>query len=302
MTRNSYLGGADAAAVLGRHLYRSRLAVWLAKRGKSADTDLSENPHVQRGNFLESYVETYIREKMDPTINNDAAWAKYDAKQRAERRIPERSPDAQIMLLDTNNPHPITGKPYVGGHPDGIGDEILYEIKCPTTRKVDRIVREGAPAEWLFQVQHYLRLTGLALGKMVIWNADDWAPYVIDVHADLDLHEIMREEYETFWNHVANGTEPTDGSKAQDHQVHVNTDPEIEKHLREYKEAYNGRYEFENVQKRVRAQLLTAAQGRNCLITPSYTATINRRTNRYGTESTILTVSQNAAAQNDETA
>lgn len=298
MKRTDYIGGADSAALLGRHMYRSRRAVWLAKRGETADLDLSGNPHVVRGEFLEPYVEKYIRDNIDPTINNEDAWQKHDALIRAERRIPQRDPGAQIMLLN-REPHPATGKPYIGGHPDGVGEEVLWEIKCPTSYKLARITREGLPAEWTFQVQHYMMLTGLLTGCVVVWDSDAWLPHLFWIDADLELHEIMRDEYRAFWQHVADGTEPTDGTRAQDHQVLVVTDEATEELLRTYKQVYNARYEGEREQKIVKAQILTAAQGRNCLITPSFTATIQRTKNRFGTESTRLTVSENAAMADD---
>lgn len=289
--RTSYIGGSDAAAILGTHQYRTRRAVWETKRGVVADLDLDNNPHVLRGTTIEPLIEKYIRDNIDPTINDDAAWLKHNYGG-AERRIPVRDPEQQIMLMDSQL-HPATGLPFIGGHPDGIGSSgILYEMKAPTSYKLDRIIREGLPSEWVMQVQHYLMIAKLREARMVIWNFDSWTPIVMPVYADFDLHEIMRAAYEEFWQSVVDGTDPVDGTDAIDHQVHILDDQDIERLLREYKIHYNRRYQSEDKQKELRMAIVTAAQGRRTLITPRYTARIDPMRS-YGKDTVRLTITEN---------
>lgn len=292
--RTSYLGGSDAAAILGTHQYRSRLAVWQAKRGLVPDLDLSNNPHVLRGEVVEPIVEAYIRTHIDDGFNDQESWDVHDAGP-AERRLPVRNPYEQIMLMDKEL-HPATGLPYIGGHPDGISVKtgILYEIKAPTSYKLERIINGGLPSEWVMQVQHYLMIAKLREARMVIWDCDAWQPHIMPIYADFDLHEIMRQTYREFWQHVVDGTEPVDGTDAIAHQVTVLDDEYIERLLREYRIQYNRRYHSEDRQKLIRMQIVTAAQGKRTLITPKYTAKIDPVT-MYGKPTVRLTVTENQA-------
>lgn len=293
MTRNDYIGGSDAAAILCRHDYRSRGGVWRMKRGETSDMDLSANRHVMRGNELEPMVERHIREHLDPSINSPENWKKHDAGVLAGRRIPNADPGAQIMLMDPR-PHPLSGRPYIGGHPDGVGDEILWEIKCPTSKKFGLMARYGVPNEWLDQVQHYLRMSGLQKGCIVIWSCDDWEPVLVWVDADVTLHEHMREDYEHFWGCVISGEEPSNGSDAQDHEVIICDDEETAEIVALYKSLTTTKYETEKRIIHAKMRLVSALGPRRKLITPDHTVTLNRTTNKNGVEATRIIVSENA--------
>ena len=61
--RLRYVGSSEVPAVVGKDPYRTRYDVWAEKTGMVPPPDLSENPRVQLGQFLEPYVaERWSRE------------------------------------------------------------------------------------------------------------------------------------------------------------------------------------------------------------------------------------------------
>ena len=288
ISRDTYIGGSDAASILGKNRYRSRSQAWKQKR-EGLDLDLSGNTHVQRGVLIEPLIEKYVFENIDPTVNSEDNWRKHDVG-RAERRYSHVPTDTQIMLLD-DKVHPISGERYIGGHPDGVGDEILWEFKAPTSYKIAMIARMGLPPSWFYQVQHYLKITGLPMGKVAIWDCDKWEPIIIDVPPNRDIHIAMDEMYEEFWANVLVGTEPNDYDETNYEELE-HTAEEIDRVLAEYAAATSARYDGERDQKELRMQIMTMAKGRPKLAGDVYTADIQEK-KRYGKAYTQLTVSEN---------
>lgn len=54
--RKNYIGGSDAAAVLGLNPYKSNLELWQEKTGLVTPGDISAKPYVQYGHAAESYL------------------------------------------------------------------------------------------------------------------------------------------------------------------------------------------------------------------------------------------------------
>lgn len=54
--RKNYIGGSDAAAVLGLNPYKSNLELWQEKTGIVTPEDISEKPYVKYGHAAESYL------------------------------------------------------------------------------------------------------------------------------------------------------------------------------------------------------------------------------------------------------
>ena len=54
--RINYLGGGDAAAILGLSRYRTALQVWAIKTGAILPQDISQEMPVKLGNMLEETV------------------------------------------------------------------------------------------------------------------------------------------------------------------------------------------------------------------------------------------------------
>lgn len=54
--RSHYIGGSDAAAVLGLNPYKSNLELWQEKTGLVVPEDISEKPYVKYGHAAEGYL------------------------------------------------------------------------------------------------------------------------------------------------------------------------------------------------------------------------------------------------------
>lgn len=54
--RNKYIGGSEAAIVVGLNKYRSRLSLWAEKLGKVEPENLDDNMIVQFGSYAEDFV------------------------------------------------------------------------------------------------------------------------------------------------------------------------------------------------------------------------------------------------------
>lgn len=54
--RSHYIGGSDAAAVLGLNPYKSNLELWQEKTGLVVPEDISEKPYVKYGHATEGYL------------------------------------------------------------------------------------------------------------------------------------------------------------------------------------------------------------------------------------------------------
>lgn len=269
LDRWEYLGGSDSSCVLGKNPYRPRKVVWQEKIDK-LDRDL-DNPHVTRGNTMEPIVETWIRENRDYTINSQEAFDRFDQSGKSADVHQGResgSTATQIFLRDSE-------QSFVGGHPDGIGCDTLYEIKCPTQRKLKRIEQMGVPEYWIYQVQHYLMITGLPKGKLMIWDYDNWEPLVINVPPDRELHETMRQEYEVFWVCVQNEIEPPPHPDHEPGELSLIDDDALDELLAEYDRAYSMRYDGKEEQSKLKSKILTYAGDRTHLITDRFSCKIS---------------------------
>ena len=280
---------------MGVSKYKSRREVWLSKRGLLQDKDLSGSPHVARGVYLEPMVEQYIREHIDPTINSRENWTKHDKT--GNKPVIKSSQMPQIMLLSGD--HPLTGKPYAGGHPDGIGDAVLHEIKCPGSVSLGLIYREGVPVEWLYQVAHYQWLAGVEKGMLHIWSCDGWAPHTVEVDVEAGLGELLESEYIDFWTHVQNGTEPTDATEAQDHQFFLHAHEQMADILSDYHKYQTMAREASAGKDDARLRLLTYAGTRETILTMGHHAKLSHGKTKAGAKTVRVTVSENAEYKPD---
>lgn len=281
--RTKYLGGTSASTILGKNRYQTRYDLWNEKVN-GTKLDLADNPHVQRGNLVEPIIEEFVRENLDPTVNSVASWEKYA----------DGTPDStgQMFVMD-DQPSPVHGLPFIGGHPDGVGEEILWEFKAPTSYKLDKIIKEGPPDSWYYQVQHYMMITKQEQGALAIWSYDRWEPYIIWIDPDPFIHALLRDEYARFWEYVEKGEPlPTEGVTTMEKEQHeVIDDPKLERLLQDYHQAYCKRYEGKEEQNAARLALLSAVGTRKTVITPGYTADIAER-KMYGKMVTVLTVKE----------
>ena len=131
--RISYLGGGDAAGLLGISRYRTPLMVWAAKTNQLPHKDISQEMPVKMGNLLEAAVRELFTEETGKVI------------------LPEKE----------TRFHPKYK--FIGGNLDGTikGESALFEAKTTNSYKQSDWEGEGdqIPLEYQIQVHHYLAIT-----------------------------------------------------------------------------------------------------------------------------------------------
>src|SRR5438105_11507649 len=209
------LGGSEAAAACGVDPYRSRVALWLEKRGELRN-DAGE-PALW-GTLLEPVVYAEL-----------------------ERRGYDVMPAPRDGFQDDD-------PPWLVGHPDGFaevdGEAALLEIKTAGQWTAGEWRNEsGAPLPYLLQLHHYFELTGYSVALLAVLIAGQRLETRI-VHRDDAVIERMLHLEGDFIDHLRNGEMPTpDGSDSARDALResfrasvglvVRADKTIERHVQE---------------------------------------------------------------------
>ena len=130
--RVSYIGGSDAAAVLGLSRWSTPLKVWAEKTGQIEPDDLSDNQAVEMGMELE---ETVCR-----------IFTKRTGKKVA--RVNETIFHPKHKFLAANIDRRV------------VGEDAILEAKTCSGWRAKEFENEEIPQEYLLQVMHYLAVTG----------------------------------------------------------------------------------------------------------------------------------------------
>lgn len=280
--RDTYIGGSSASVIMCDNDYESLRALYDRMRGDFASKDISANPHVRRGVYLEPFLEKWIFENLDDTINIDAVYREYDAG---------GGHGGQIFLE-----HPEYD--WIGGHPDGIGwnhpkhadETVLYEIKAPTPTGVQKIERSGLPARYTFQVQHYMMCAGIKHSYVVVMDYTMWRGWPIYVPAKPELQQSMLDAYKDFKFSVDMGFEPEMASDEYKEHMNLTENVELDTTLAAYNAAKEQQYEGKNARARLKGEILSLVGDQNKVTTDNHILTIKRNYGRY--DSTMVKVSE----------
>ncbi len=184
LDRTKYIGGPDAAAIVGCNPWRTPFQVWAEKAGQAAPLEV--NKRMRWGQVFEEPI----------------------AQEWAARHGKRFGP--QGFFLDSK-------VPYFGGHPDRIvGDpaEGILEIKTVGGRGAALWQDPEPPEHVLVQVHWYLRLVQVPVAWVfaVVDNED----VEFQVQADAELEAGIADKCEQFWvDHVLTGKPPpVDSSEA----------------------------------------------------------------------------------------
>lgn len=182
MDRTGYLGGSDAAPIIGISPFKSRLDVWAQKRGEAPPQ--VETPAMMLGLYLEPFL----------------------------RAVHEAATGEKIVSVPQKT-HPEF--PWMRARLDGKikGKPIVYEAK---TAAFGFDWTETIPRYYVPQLQHYLAVTGwgearvvamiggrLPLREYTVWRDDDY------------IRDLVEVESEFWFKNVIEGIEPDpDGGAA----------------------------------------------------------------------------------------
>ena len=182
--RLKVITGTDAPAILGVSRWRTAFDVFAEKRGEAEE--VVQNEAMSWGNRLEPLIRWRYEELTGRTL---------------------RKPEKMLRHPDY---------PFMGGHVDGIDDEVVFEAK--TARFADGWGESGSdifPVDYRVQLLHYLALTGLRRGELaVLIGGSDFRTYTIEPEPEL-IDDLIREEKRWWLRHVVGGEPPIfDGSRA----------------------------------------------------------------------------------------
>lgn len=170
--RKNYVTGSDASVILGVNPYESVIDLWRYKLGLMEKKDISDNPRVKAGNYLESVVmEMFI-----------------DATGKKVHKVDD-------MLV-----HPV--HTWMAGNIDGAVENESAILEIKTTSRADgwgELGSDNVPLHYLCQVAHYLALTGAAKCFVaVLISGWDFRYYTIERNKKLE--DILIEKERFFWH------------------------------------------------------------------------------------------------------
>jgi hypothetical protein len=262
--------------------FKTVLSVWERLRGKEQPP--FESHHIDRGNRLEPIIEEWIKENVEPDLNSDGMYDLYDAG--------EDGSD-QIFLRDPQHPR-------LAGHPDGIGPgeaftdaHVLWEIKSPSSRSVDKIRKHGLPSRYKWQVRWYMHLANkrhtINRAVICVWDCDQWGnPIQISVPYDAELGEELEERAKNVLFAAEVGQKPA-APTFEEAETEKEGDGEMTRLLREYREVKSIEKRLSEERDRLKAKILTRADGAEMVQTEDSLARISYNWGQY--DATRLSVS-----------
>lgn len=281
MDRRTYIGGADAAAILGLNDYQTFMKTWRKKVGLESD-DL-DNKHIRRGNAMEPIIEQYAVEHFASDINSPEMFKRFG------------TPEAVERLKAWMRMHPVAGmkmpdRPQItvrhrkydfcGGHPDGLNGKRVWEFKAPAMRNFKFIDTQGVSMSWIIQVQYYMWITGLKEGWILVWNYDNWEPMIVRLKPNRRLHKQFEEVLPAFWFHVETETEPNFHGLPEIKDF-IDTS-ELDKILHSYVQAVEQKYEATDQVDLLKTTIIAHMEGAELAETENYSISAKEQT-RFGT-------------------
>ena len=172
-TRKSYIGGSDAACIVGMNPYSTNIDLWERKTGRTVAADISDNPYVKYGTEAERYLRElfaldFPRFKVEYTENN-------------------------IWL---NSDFPFAHASLDGWLTDQHGRKGILEIKTTNIQNAAMLQKwkDRRPDNYFCQVLHYLFVTGFdfaVLKAQLKWDFGE-----DDVYCQVRHYFIERAEVE----------------------------------------------------------------------------------------------------------
>lgn len=194
MTRDEWLewrtcgiGGSDASIIAGVNAYTSVYELWQYKTGQRIPKE-ADNDFTHFGTILEPIIKQEFTRRTGLKVRN--------------RRAIYQSDEYPFMIADLDG--------VVNDH----GEMCVFEAKTASAYKLE-VWEKGVPLEYLYQVQHYLAVTGWKKAYIaVLIGGNHFICRVIERDEAMIVKIIAMER--RFWEgHVLPKIEPPmDGSEA----------------------------------------------------------------------------------------
>jgi putative phage-type endonuclease len=168
--RINYLGGTDAAPILGLSRYKTILELWAEKTGQIEPEDISKKLHIRLGHKLEKTVaELFMEETGKKVVETGETFAhpKYE--------FIRANIDRQI-----------------------VGENAILECKTTSPWNKDAWKDEEIPQEYILQCMHYMAVTGAKVAYIaVLIGNQDFKWKLIERDEKLIAELIIQETH--FW-------------------------------------------------------------------------------------------------------
>ncbi len=187
--RSQYIGGSDAAAVVGLNAHASQFSLWAEKTGRVPG--FSGNLATEVGTFLEEFVAQKFAQETGKKV----------------RKCNHSFFNSKYPWAIANIDREIVGS-----------DEGL-EIKTTDSLNMKKFKNGEYPAHYYCQCVHYLAVTGKKRWHLaVLIGNKDFKTFTIE-RDEAEIEALMRAEKD-FWECVKNNTPPLiDGTEASSEAV-----------------------------------------------------------------------------------
>lgn len=183
--RRKGIGGSDVACLFGLGFEgRSAFTLYQEKRGELPPQP--DNWHMRRGRAMEPEIRQHYRQQTGR---------------------PVETPEG--VFIHPRYKHMLAN---LDGIVSEVGGGRLLEVKTARMRNgwgdpgTDQI-----PEPYLLQVQHYLCVMGFPVADICVSFGFD-EPELFHVEADPEIHEMLIEAEQSFWDNVQAGNPPDPGS------------------------------------------------------------------------------------------
>lgn len=173
--RTSYIGGSDAACIVGENPWKTNVELWEEKTGRRKAEDISNKPAVMYGTKAEEHLRELF--KLD---------------------YPQLKVDYVENNIWTNEEKPWAHASLDGWLTDEAGRFGVLEIKTTTIQNASQKAKwqEGIPQNYYCQVLHYLMVTGAdfaILKAKIRWDIPDAEPFANIKHYRIERAEVEED-------------------------------------------------------------------------------------------------------------
>lgn len=182
--RSGYIGGSDAAAVVGLNPYASAYSLWAEKTGRTAG--FAGNLATEVGTYLEEFV-----------------------AKKFERVTGKKVRRCNLSILNSLYPWAIANIDR-----EIVGEDAGLEIKTTDSLNLKKFSGGEYPANYYVQCVHYLAVTGKARWYLAVLIGNREFRHFTIERDEGEIAALMDAE-DDFWQRVKNNTPPdADGSQA----------------------------------------------------------------------------------------
>ncbi len=184
--RTNYIGGSEVATILGENPYSTPLQLWLRKRG--AMPPIEDSDIMRFGNFFEPILALHFEQTTGLRT----------------RQISKTYTHHKYDFLRANIDRQILANPE-----KGIISTAVLELKTTTSHRLKALDGEY-PISWLFQLQHYIGITGYEQAYLQVYERDTCIfhdPVLIKRDDDLIAENLSK--LISWWQiHMIKGKQP----------------------------------------------------------------------------------------------